>query len=221
MNARTKILLGTAVPGLLLLLVYNFVHTGGLLAQYVRPWQVGYAAALGIETIVVSLSLQIGMERQRGTRAGFFVGVLVAVVTVSAFANIAQGYRTKYGVDLTLSSVAGIDPLQALLGATATGLLSLVVFALAEIVGQHIGERQSVAQMDTQATQMDTSATEHDTVASLLEYYREHPGDSQAQAGQAIGKSRSWVSNKLRKLERAGYIRRNSQGVEVLKDATR
>jgi len=216
MSVRTKILLGTAVPGLLLPLVYNFVHTGGLLAEYVRPWQVGYAAALGIETIVVSPSLQIGMERQRGARAGFFVGVPVAVVTVSALANVAQGYATGYGNELTVERVQDIDPLQALLGVTATGLLSLVVFALAEIVGQHLGEREPVAQADEPVTQTDEPVTEPDPVASLLEYYKEHPGDSQAQAGKAVGKSRSWVSKKLRELERAGHISRDGGSVEVL-----
>ncbi|MHA1216225.1 MAG: hypothetical protein ACTSPX_02725 [Candidatus Thorarchaeota archaeon] len=208
MNVRTKILLGTAIPGLVLLLAYNFVHIGGLLAEYVRPWQVGYAAAFGIETIVVSLSLQIGMERRHGTRAGFFVGVLVAVVAVSAVANVVQGYSTKYGVELTLSNAAAIDPIQALVGTAATGLLSLVVFALAEIIGQDIGEREPVTQADST-----------DPVEELLRYYREHPDGNQEQAGQAVGKSRSWVSKKLRELERAGRIRRDGRGVEVLEGA--
>ena len=48
MNVRTKILLGTAVPGLLLLLVYNFVHRrGGDLDQGPRPVD-GIAAGLSV-----------------------------------------------------------------------------------------------------------------------------------------------------------------------------
>ena len=78
MNARTKTLLGTAIPGLLFLLVYNWVHTGDLLSRYVDPEWVGDIAALGIEAIVISLSIQIGMMRQEGRKPGFFVGVLCA-----------------------------------------------------------------------------------------------------------------------------------------------
>jgi len=62
---------------------------------------------------------------------------------------------------------------------------------------------------------------EPDPVTLLLEDYQDHRDDSQSQAGQAVGKSRPWASNKLRDLEPTGYIRRGSHGVEVLKDATR
>ena len=55
------------VIGLLALigvLIYNWTHTGGLLAGYVRPDFIGYIAAAGIELAIVGLSLRISRLAQ-------------------------------------------------------------------------------------------------------------------------------------------------------------
>ena len=123
---------------LLALLSYTLVHTGGLLSSYVQPGIVGYLAAFGIELSIVGLSLRIGDLRKSGQDVRFFVGVLVAVVSVSAMANVAEGFRVSEGVKLTLATVTRLDIIQAAIGLSATGLISLIVFALAEIVGTDV-----------------------------------------------------------------------------------
>ena len=53
-------------------------------------------------------------------------------------------------------------------------------------------------------------------LTALLAFYGQHPQASLNEAGEAIGRSKSTVSNYLEALETAGRIRRDGQGVEVL-----
>lgn len=118
------------IVALLCLLLYTWWHTGALLARY-SPWFIGYPAAFGIELAVVSLSFRIGQARH----AKFFYFVLVAAVIVSALANVAEGFYTVKGVALTTATIDRLDALQWIIAIAATGLISLIVLALAEIVG--------------------------------------------------------------------------------------
>jgi DNA-binding transcriptional ArsR family regulator len=49
-----------------------------------------------------------------------------------------------------------------------------------------------------------------------LQYYQEHNPETQAEAAETLGVSERTIRNHLRKLEEAGAIQRNGQGVEVL-----
>lgn len=135
---KAKIQIGVTILSLLTLLTYTLVHTGGLLARYVHSPLVGYVAAFGIEAAVVSLSLRIGELRRSKQSPGFFLFVLVAVVVVSAVANIAEGFTAVQGEALMLATVRTLDPIQAFIGLAATGLVSLIVLALAEILGTDV-----------------------------------------------------------------------------------
>jgi hypothetical protein len=137
MSRNGKIIIG--LLSLVGVLLYNWTHTGGLLASYVKPEFVGYIAAAGIELAVVGLSLRIDEMRRAQADAKFHVGTLAAVVIVSALANIAQGYLVKFGTELTSANIGRLDAVQVVVSLAATGLLSLVVFALAEVVGHDIG----------------------------------------------------------------------------------
>lgn len=135
---KAKAQLSVGIISLIALLAYTLVHTGGLLARYIEPGLIGYVAAFGIECSVVSLSLRIGELRKSKQSATFFIFVLVAVVVVSAIANIAEGFETAQGVRLTAENVKQLDAVQAIIGLTATGLISLIVLALSEIVGTDV-----------------------------------------------------------------------------------
>lgn len=127
------------VIALISLLAYTWLHTGALLARYIHPWQAGYVAAFGIEVAVVGLSLRIGDLKRSKQDARFFVGVLLAVVIVSAFANIAEGFAAlNNDTLLTVATVKSLDPIQAVIGLTATGLISVIVLAMSEIIGTDI-----------------------------------------------------------------------------------
>ncbi|MBK9497234.1 MAG: hypothetical protein IPO08_22495, partial [Xanthomonadales bacterium] len=137
MSRNGKIIIG--LLSLVGVLLYNWTHTGGLLASYVKPEFVGYIAAAGIELAVVGLSLRIDEMRRAQADATFHLVTLAAVVIVSALANIAQGYLVKFGTELTSANIGRLDAVQVVVSLAATGLLSLVVFALAEVVGHDIG----------------------------------------------------------------------------------
>lgn len=136
MKAKMQLVIG--IVSLVALLAYTLAHTGALLAQYVSYGLIGYVAAFGIELSIVSLSLRIGELRKTRQSAGFFYFVLVSVVIVSAVANVAEGFHVAYKERLTLSSVGKLDFLQAAIGVTATGLISLIVLALSEIFGTDV-----------------------------------------------------------------------------------
>ena len=52
-------------------------------------------------------------------------------------------------------------------------------------------------------------------IDALLTFYTNHPDATQAEAGDAVDRSRSWVSMRLSELEEEGIIRRNGGGVLV------
>lgn len=142
-----KIVIG--VLALIGVSIYNWTHTGGLLASYAADPKVGYIAAAGIELAIVGLSLRISELRKSQADDRFFVWTLIGVVVVSAAANIAEGYTVKFSEALTLVNIQRLDIVQALIGLLSTGLLSLVTFALAEIVGGDITAAVSNAEAVT------------------------------------------------------------------------
>ena len=178
----------TAVA-LVLVLVYNFCHTGALLASYVAPWWVGYVAAVGIELAVVGLSLQIGRRRRDKEATGFFYFVLVSVVIVSALANMSQGHLQRYKADITVGSMTAIDAIQGIVGIAATALLSLIVMAMAEIVGQYM---EDDAQDDQPPVMVGQTLTEQ--VQALAE---SDPALTRDELAEVIGCSRSTVRRAL------------------------
>jgi len=243
---RTQIQMLAGWISLLLLLSYTAIHTGGLLARYINPWWLGYAAAAGIEIAIVSLSLRIGEVRRSGQNPAFFVFVLVATVIVSAVANVAEGFQAAEGALISLEGIAGLDPIQAGIGLMATGLISIIVFAMSEIVGSDVraAERQRIRRQraaerkmaDAEAAgrpqdgagfpypieaareklQQMRDLSRREAQERLLDLLRQDPGLPAAYLAQAIGRSRSTMYEYLRDLERQGRIRRNGDGIEVI-----
>jgi hypothetical protein len=56
----------------------------------------------------------------------------------------------------------------------------------------------------------------NDAINELLTFYARSPNATQAEAGEHVNRSRSWVSIRLGELEEQGQINRNGNGVEVL-----
>ncbi len=177
---KTHVQISASILSLIALLTYTLVHTGGLLAQYVHPPMVGYVAAFGIEVAVVSLSLRIGELRRSKQSTGFFLFVLIAVVAVSAVANIAEGFLAVQGEQMTVDTIQQLDPIQAFIGLAATGLVSLIVLALAEIVGtdvetavqqnerqrkrRHISNDQANGKTDLQTTEQPSTTGQNSSI---------------------------------------------------------
>lgn len=134
-NNRKTVQVALGLLSLFALLAYTFWHTGGLLARYIAPGALGYVAALGIELAIVSMSLRIGELGWRAADSAPYKVTLVLTLIVSALANVAEGHATKYGAELTRGALPALDPIQAIIGVSATALLSIVVYLLADIIG--------------------------------------------------------------------------------------
>jgi uncharacterized protein YerC len=163
MKAKTQLVAG--IIALVSLLAYTLVHTGSTLATYVNPAIVGYVAAFGIELSIVSLSLRIGELRKSRQNATFFYFVLVAVVVVSAIANVSEGYKVAYGGHLTLDSLSQLDIIETVIGLSATGLISLIVLALSEIVGTDV--TQTIKLVEKMTKEHDKQLSVNDNLSSI------------------------------------------------------
>jgi hypothetical protein len=126
------------VVSILGLFAYTWVHSGNLLATYIDPPWIGFVAAAGIELSIIGLSMRIGELKKAGLSTRYFWFTLIAVVAVSAAANIAEGFYVRYHEMLTISNVQRLDLVEAAILVGATGLISLVTLALSEIIGQDV-----------------------------------------------------------------------------------
>ena len=232
---KNKIQLAAGIISLAALLTYTLIHTGGLLARYITPPWAGYVAALGIEIAIVSLSLRIGDLRKSGLNAGWFLFVLVSVVVVSALANVYEGFHTYYGQPLTVATVGNLDAIQAAIGLAATGLISLIVLALSEIIGSDVQTIAAAAErqrrIDARKTEIDAQpATIDDARAvaveqardekqkrmdAILDAYRADPTAAPAQVYKPLDIPRSTFHSYVQQLEADGRLERNGTGVKV------
>ena len=234
MSNKLQVLAG--VISLVALLAYTLVHTGGLLADYVRPQFVGYIAAFGIELAVVSLSLRIGDLRRTGQDFRFFMFVLVAVVVVSALANIAEGFAVAHNADLTSTTIRQLDVIQAVIGLTATGLISLIVLALSEIIGTDVQTMVRESEKQRRKTERKQSETEtepsypypierarlskaeqkEERITALAELIADNPDIGPAQAKREIGISKTTFYAYRDELAERGVISKNGNGMTVI-----
>jgi len=225
---KNKIQIAAGTLSLLALLIYTLIHTGGLLARYIEPGWAGYIAAAGIEIAIVSLSLRIGDLKRSQQNYGFFFFVLVSVVVVSALANIAEGFSTAQGEALTLASVQQLDPIGAIIGLAATGLISLIVLALSEIIGSDVqsavaaAERQ--ARREQKRTEIDSITTarqididndqrnKEQVLGQMLAIFADNPTAAPREVYKPLHMGRSTYYTYLAELERRGQITKNGNG---------
>lgn len=156
------------------LLTYTLVHTGALLGTYIRPVAVGYIAATGIEVAVVSLSLRIGNLKKVGRDTAFFIAVLVAVVSVSALANMAEGHRVLYNAPFTVATFTNLDGIQAAVWFGSNGLISLVVMALSETIGSEVSTKVVASDSVPAPSESEVSA-DAPNISQPVENYSKPP----------------------------------------------
>jgi cobalamin biosynthesis protein CobD/CbiB len=89
--------------------------------------------------------------------------------------------------------------------------------AIAQDKAERKAARQVVSTVKRKVSTVKERQVSSVKVDSLLDAYLDNPALTPTQAAQALGVSRQTVYNYLEQLERAGTIRRNGHGVEVLK----
>lgn len=236
---KDSIRLIASAISLISLLAYTFWHTGGLLASYVAPGWIGYIAAIGIELSVVSLSLRIGELKRSGLSAKWFYSVLVAVVIVSAAANMSEGHRTFTDSPLTWYTIQQLDIVQGFIGLVATALISLIVFSLSEIIGDdvngtikvmekrmaHERKEQSITEQNGAfpypVEQARTAKAEQDELSKeqrldvIVDALANEPDIARTELANLAGVKRTTLYNYLNELEETGRIERNGSGLRV------
>ncbi|MCP4423499.1 MAG: hypothetical protein GY803_03310, partial [Chloroflexi bacterium] len=130
------------------------------------------------------------------------------------------------------NTIRQLDPIQAFIGLAATGLVSLIVLALSEIVGTDVETAVKQAERERKRQASNTEETERFPASietaraakteqkeqakdALLVYLADNPNASLATAGQVIERSKTTVSNYVNELEQDGRLHRNGQGWEV------
>jgi hypothetical protein len=158
-SQKGQVVVILSLLALVCVLAYTFWHTGALLSRYIVPGLLGYVAAAGVELTVIGMSIQFrdivaSPGKSPGTKV-LFVFVFLAALAVSALANVSEGFRVASGVPLMSTTFSVMDPLVAVIGVSATGLLSLVVMSLAELLGDSfnvvLGIANDLTQRERQA----------------------------------------------------------------------
>lgn len=135
--------------GLVSLLSYTFWHTGGLLSRFIDPGWLGYVCAFGVETIIVMMSWTLARNHNQFGWS-FLSFALVAALVVSAVANFYEGFATYHAVELSHDNfVSNFDWIQFVVSVLATALISMLVFAVTDIL--------SSGTIDTKPAQTITS----------------------------------------------------------------
>jgi hypothetical protein len=206
-------------------------------------WHIGWLAAVATDVGMMALAYAIHIrKRQRRSAKALWLALAFFTLT-SIVGNVYHGTTIKTGTELALASFATIDMLRLATMLLLSAAPPVMVFALAEIVGddatfaqaQEERERQraerkaqrerqegaSIAKVDEEAgtlaqANVARQAQAEQAVSALLAFYAANPGATQAEAGAAVGRSRQWVSAQLAQLEEAGVVSRNGEGVKVL-----
>jgi biotin operon repressor len=216
------IMIGAGTLALACLLTYTLIHTGQLIGRYINPAWIGYIPALGVEFGIVAIALRIAVGRQTNSNVWMFWAVLSAVVVISASANVAEGYQTYYGQKLTWPRILELDPIEAAIGLAATGLVPLIVLALAEVIGQDVG--QAVKQMSTDRKRQQKRkrtpvkrlpSFDNPRHYSILTIVQDEPDISRTQLADRLNVSRTTLYDDLKQLTASGHLSSGGQGMKV------
>lgn len=203
---------------------------------------VGWLAAIGVDLGLVCLAIGVQRYRLVGRRTGTLWAALFFVTLISVLANVGHGTHVATGAHLSAMSFASFDWLETATMLLLAGCLPVLVFALTEVAAGGTGAALEAIQKETkklgkqQARGVSTEGKDgfpmpieqarefrrldaEQAADSLWAFLVTHPdlaGLSYEQIGTQYGRSRSWVSDKLRTWERRGAIERRNGNVNVL-----
>ena len=134
-------------------------------------------------------------------------------------ANVAAGFEVYYGERITVTNVVQLDAIQAVIGMGATGLISLVVLALSEVVGSDVQVAAKIVAREAakvQAKAESERAVEFtpnaratrkaNKVSEALSLIAEEPAITLTDLGQRLGTSRQTAKNYVTALVERGDL---------------
>lgn len=203
---------------------------------------VGWLAAIGVDLGLVCLAIGIQRYRQTGRAARTLWAGLLFVTAISVLANVSHGVHVVTNEHLSAASFANFDVVETVTMLLLAGCLPVLVFALTEVAASDTGAALEAIQRETKRLdrqQGKRASTEgkdgfpmpieqarelrrlnaEQAAAGLWLFITTHPdlaGLSYGQIGDQYGRSRSWVSDKLRTWTKQGAIERVNGNVNVL-----
>lgn len=204
---------------------FSTLESGDLVAGYVQ------AVAVDVGLFALAVGINQRKRQRRGTLL-LWLGVLM-FAALSTYANLLHGLVFK--ADIGLSEWPWLDIARPF---ALSGVLPLLVVYLSEIVGADVSYAIGQAERAAKKRAKGVSTEARDGFPMPIEEARErrklnadqaadglwqfvatHPdlmGMSYEQVASQYGRSRSWVSDKFRKWERAGAVQRDDGAVNVL-----
>ncbi len=202
----------------------------------------GYVQAVAVDLGIATLAYAIQERKSAGRPvADLWLGVAVFSV-ISAYANLLHG--EVFAAELPIATMWGMAAARPVLLSAVLPLLVLYLSEIvgednralaAEAERKRRREEQKaererrkaeqawdgpggIIPTPEQAARARASRRERheEAMERFLAYVAEHPMASYVQIGAAIGRKKSTVSDYVRRLEEAGRIKRNGQGIEVL-----
>jgi hypothetical protein len=191
----------------------------------------GWVQAVAVDAGLFALAIGVTQRRRVGRATLALWGGVVLFSAISIYANLAYGlaYTSALPDWVTVTRpyvLAGALPVLVLYLAEIAG--GDVSYAIAEAEKerkrqerQAERERQQDVSIANVSELPDTLALARETrrrqaeqaVSHLVAFYGDNPTATQAEAGMAVARSRQWVSGQLARLEQAGVIERNGNGV--------
>ncbi len=206
---------------------FSTLEQGDLYAGYIQ------AIAVDIGLFALAVGIQQRRRQERGT-LGLWLGVLL-FSGVSTYANLLHGLAFASDIALT-----GWDWLVSARPFVLSGVLPILVVYLSEVAASNVNHALLLAEEERHNANRDgrgpssnsdypypielaralaveqVRRSKHEAIDGLLTYVSGHPSASLAQAGLAIGRSKTTVSTYLDELEQSGRIERNGTGIKVL-----
>jgi hypothetical protein len=195
----------------------------------------GYVQAVAVDIGLFALAVGIQQRRRQGRPSrGLWAGV-VLFSAVSTYANLLHGLA--FASDIGLAEWAWLVFARPFV---LSAVLPILVVYLSEVAASDANHALAEAERERRKAGRQSSITtgivpsaeqaeraravkaERDRLSktaalgALLTVYQTDPNASMAQAGRAIGRSKTTVATYLDELEQAGRVHRNGDGVRVL-----
>jgi hypothetical protein len=205
----------------------TFLHTTTFMSQFFyHNLVLGAVAAFAIDAGVVAMSIFKDELLKDGELAWMTRVVTVLVLLASGIANLSEGFKSAYGISLTMDSLMSMDPLTWTQWLAGTIVFPILAYIMCDTVGTRnlVGLKQQKRLTKNKEPRVkikspnpqlnDTSLdranrarleTKQQRKAHLEDFLDEYPDASLTEMANAVGvSSRETVRKYLQEMGRAG-----------------
>jgi hypothetical protein len=135
------------------ILFATFMHTTTFMSQFFYSSLVlGAVAAFAIDSGVVAMAIYKDKLRGNGQLAWMVRTVTVLVLFASGIANMSEGFKSAYGIALTIQSFNALDWLTIAQWLGGTIIFPIVGYIMTDVVGDHFAKENARLQKQQRET---------------------------------------------------------------------